>query len=350
MPHNSMAAIAPFAIASSISRSHLSHRYGTENSPSSRSSRIPCVCKSSLAVPGPSKQMTIFQLKTDNPVNVEVTLRADSDRLLSHAAAESVCHVGREISKQTELPFGLDARLLPNHVAIIMDGNSRWAERRGLSPCAGHEAGAMALKEVVRLSCLWGIRALTVFAFSTENWLRPQGEVSFLMQLFEDVLRKELANFVNENIQVRIIGDIRRFPKPLQALIGELEKSTGQNSGLKFSVAIGYSGRDDIVQACKRIGAKIKGGQLKPEDITESLVENELGTSWIGDAQNPDLLIRTSGEQRLSNFLLWQLAYTELFFLDACWPEVDEAHYAEALLSYQRRNRRYGRRSHTQIL
>lgn len=353
------------------------------------------VCTSKLAKCGDLAQPKSVPLGTISP--------EDSDRLLSHARAESVClvspnqtesprdpqsvlHVSpklREVQlleptchdspnprelpepichvspeqrepleitcqvspKERELPHGLDARLLPRHVAIIMDGNSRWAERRGLSRYAGHEAGVRALKEVVRLSCEWGIQALTVFAFSTENWHRPKVEVSFLMQLFQKVVRQELAGFVKDSIQVHIIGDIKRLPEPLQSLILEVEQKTAQNTGLKLTVAVGYSGRYEIVEACKRIAANVQQGNLKPEDITESHVDKELGTSWLEDTRNPDLLIRSSGEQRLSNFLLWQLAYTELFFMDACWPEVDETHYTNALLFYQRRNRRYGTRS-----
>ncbi|KAI5075966.1 hypothetical protein GOP47_0008031 [Adiantum capillus-veneris] len=243
-----------------------------------------------------------------------------------------------------ELPHGLDAHLLPRHVAIIMDGNSRWADTRGLSCAAGHEAGAKSLKEIVRLSCEWGLAALTVFAFSTENWHRGQVEISILMQLFQNVLTEEVDTLVKENIEVRVIGDTQRFPLPLQSLIHKVQQKTANNTGLKFTVAASYSGRYDIVQACQRVAANVQQGKLNPKDITERHLEDQLGTSWIGDIRNPDLLIRTSGEQRLSNFLLWQLAYTELFFMDVMWPDVDEVHYANALLYFQRRHRRYGRR------
>ncbi|KAH7291107.1 hypothetical protein KP509_29G000700 [Ceratopteris richardii] len=243
-----------------------------------------------------------------------------------------------------QLPHGLDSLLLPRHVAIIMDGNSRWAERRGLSRAAGHEAGSRSLKKIVQLSCEWGISALTVFAFSMENWERGEVEISILMQLFQKVLIEELDNFVKENIQVRFIGDMQRLPSPLQSLIQKVQQKTSENTGLKLTVATSYSGRHDIIQACQHIATNVQQGKLSPQDITEDCLDEHLGTSWIGDIRNPDLLIRTSGEQRLSNFLLWQLAYTELFFIDAMWPDIDENLYAGALLYYQMRSRRYGRR------
>lgn len=242
------------------------------------------------------------------------------------------------------LPYGLDPHSMPKHVAIIMDGNSRWAEKRGLPATAGHEAGRRALNEVVKLSCKWGIKILTVFAFSTDNWHRPKTEISFLMDLFQIVLKEELENFNRENIRLSVIGDVSKLPNSLQMSIAEAEHSTKHNSQLNLIVGLSYSGRNDILQACQRLARQVEDGLLKPTDITESLFEKELKTSCAGGLGSPDLLIRTSGEQRLSNFLLWQLAYTELFFTDSLWPEFGEAQYAEALCSFQCRERRFGKR------
>eukprot|EP00249_Psilotum_nudum_P013216 c24221_g1_i2 orf=409-1569(-) len=271
--------------------------------------------------------------------------------LEKRSSLESADSYRREILNDVDvnagLPYGLNKKLLPRHVAIIMDGNSRWAQRKGWPVSAGHEAGVRVLREVMRMSCEWGIQVLTVFAFSAENWFRPQVEVRFLMNLFEKVLKEELPNFVKENIQVHVIGDVAQVPKSLQGLITFVEKRTEGNTGLKLIVAVGYGGRRDIVKACQQVAAQVEKGLLKPEDITESILDDRLETSWIGEVKNPDLLIRTSGEQRLSNFLLWQLAYTELVFVDSFWPEFGETQYANALLSYQQRLRRFGRRVNT---
>lgn len=307
-------------------------------------------------VPALKKCHGQIAMKLASPVRLIFSEKAQPSKPHQANISSHICHASplhtTELSPaffgvkslHRELPHGLDADLLPSHVAIIMDGNSRWAERKGVSCSSGHEAGAKSLKSIVRLSCDWGLAALTVFAFSTENWQRGQVEVSILMQLFQRVLTEELDTFVKENIQVRVIGDAKRFPLPLRSLIQKLQQKTAHNTGLKFTVAASYSGRYDIVQACQRVATNVQQGKLKPEDITELHVEEQLGTSWMGDVRNPDLLIRTSGEQRLSNFLLWQLAYTELFFMDVMWPDVDEVHYANALLYFQSRNRRFGTR------
>ncbi|CAD6229048.1 unnamed protein product [Miscanthus lutarioriparius] len=201
------------------------------------------------------------------------------------------------------LAAGLRAELLPRHVAVVMDGNSRWARARGLPSAAGHEAGRRVLEEVVRLSRAWGVRALTAFAFSHENWSRP----------------KKTAR--------------------------EAEEATRNNSRLDLTLAISYSWRRDIVQACRNLAQKVRDKLLKPEDIDESLFADELETSHANELPDyPDLLIRTSGELRLSNFLLWQSAYAELFFTDTLWPDFGEADYLEALVSFQSRDRRFGLR------
>ncbi|CAN5974540.1 unnamed protein product [Sphagnum jensenii] len=232
---------------------------------------------------------------------------------------------------------------MPRHVAIIMDGNSRWAERQGWPASVGHEAGVRALKEVVKLSQKWGIEVLTVFAFSTENWLRPKTEVGFLMELFERVFQEQLNAMPDENIQVRCVGDLSMLPASLRKIIATLEEATQHNTGLKLSVAVSYSGRQDIVGACQRLMARVQNGEMSPEDLTEAAIDEELKTSWVGEGRNPDLLIRTSGEQRISNFMLWQTAYSEFLFVDSLWPDFGEAQLKDALLEYQKRNRRFGK-------
>ncbi|GJN17112.1 hypothetical protein PR202_gb04154 [Eleusine coracana subsp. coracana] len=240
------------------------------------------------------------------------------------------------------LPGGLRAESLPRHVAVVMDGNARWARARGLPSAAGHEAGRRALEEMVRLSRAWGVRALTAFAFSHENWSRPKVEVDFLMRLFERVIQDSVAEFLREGIRLRVIGDTSRLPVSLQKTAREAEEATRDNSQLDLTLAISYSGRRDIVQACRKLAEKVRSKQLRPEDIDESLFADELETSPAGEFPYPDLLIRTSGELRLSNFLLWQSAYAELFFTDTLWPDFGEADYLEALVSFQSRDRRFG--------
>ncbi|KAK1264913.1 Dehydrodolichyl diphosphate synthase 2 [Acorus gramineus] len=242
------------------------------------------------------------------------------------------------------LPEGLMRERMPRHVAMIMDGNGRWAMSRGLPVSAGHQAGFRALKEAVRLTCRWGIPFLTVFAFSDDNWLRSEVEVDFLLRLFEGVLRENIEEFVREGIRFSIIGDSSKLPKTLQDLANYAVQITRNNSRLGLSVAMSYSGRNDIVQACKKIAQKVKDGLLQPEDITELTVAQSLETNNSIDCPYPDLLIRTSGELRLSNFLLWQSAYTELFFAQSLWPDFGEAEYLEALHAFQNRKRRFGRR------
>eukprot|EP00258_Populus_trichocarpa_P048672 XP_024464691.1 dehydrodolichyl diphosphate synthase 2 isoform X1 [Populus trichocarpa] len=255
------------------------------------------------------------------------------------------------------LPEGLLREAMPRHVAVIMDGNARWARQRGfIALSAGHEAGARSLRELVELCCDWGVRVLTVFAFSYDNWIRPkvsslpslflsfvQVEVDFLMSLFERMLKSELDNFVRQGARVSTIGDSSRLSESLKKLISDVEEKTKDNSRLHLIVAVSYSGKYDVTQACKSIAQKVKDGTVQLEDIDESLLEQELETN-CAEYPCPDLLIRTSGELRISNFLLWQLAYTELFFAEALWPDFGKAEFIEALTSYQQRQRRYGGR------
>lgn len=242
------------------------------------------------------------------------------------------------------LPEGLLREAMPRHVAVIMDGNARWARQRGfIALSAGHEAGARSLRELVELCCDWGVRVLTVFAFSYDNWIRPKVEVDFLMSLFERMLKSELDNFIRQGARVSTIGDSSRLSESLKKLIRDVEEKTKDNSRLHLIVAVSYSGKYDVTQACKSIAQKVKDGTVQLEDIDESLLEQELETN-CAEYPCPDLLIRTSGELRISNFLLWQLAYTELFFAEALWPDFGKAEFIEALTSYQQRQRRYGGR------
>ncbi|KAG5550519.1 hypothetical protein RHGRI_015478 [Rhododendron griersonianum] len=239
------------------------------------------------------------------------------------------------------LPAGMRREAMPEHVAVIMDGNRRWARTRGLPAVAGYEAGLRALKGMVQLCCRWGIRVLTVFAFSSDNWLRPKVEVGFLMRLLERGMKGEVNNFMRDNIRFSCIGDPSKLPDPVKELITYAEERTKHNSGLQLIVAVSYSGKYDIVQACQSIALKVKDGVIEPEDINEFLIEQELQTN-CAEIPNPDLLIRTSGELRVSNFLLWQLAYTELYFTRSHWPDFGETEFLMALRSFQQRQRRYG--------
>ncbi|XP_073157330.1 cis-prenyltransferase 4, chloroplastic-like [Henckelia pumila] len=242
------------------------------------------------------------------------------------------------------LPPGLREESMPSHVAVIMDGNRRWARMRGLPSGSGYEAGARALRRLVELCCKWGIRVLTVFAFSSDNWVRPKMETNFLMGLLERGLRNELQHLIREKVRISLVGDCTKLPKPLQALLSEAAETTKNNSQLHLILAVNYSGQNDLVQACQNIAQKVKDGLIEPEDIDKFLLESELETNCT-DFPNPDLLIRTSGELRISNFLLWQLAYTELYFANSLWPDFGEDEFVKALLSFQQRQRRYGGRS-----
>ncbi|XP_038970274.1 cis-prenyltransferase 4, chloroplastic-like [Phoenix dactylifera] len=243
-----------------------------------------------------------------------------------------------------KLPSGVRREMLPRHVAVIMDGNSRWARTKGLPTWAGHEAGYRSLQEMVKLSCRWGIRVLTVFAFSFENWLRPKVEVDFLMVLIEGALKENIKYYLSEGIRVRIIGDSSRLPNSLQKIAKETQEKTETNSRLELNIAVSYSGRKDITQACQKIAWKVQHGLLDSADISESLIDQELETNRSNEFPCPDLLIRTGGELRLSNFLLWQSAYTELFFTKTLWPDFGEPEYIEVLCSFQERERRFGQR------
>ncbi|MBE9051536.1 isoprenyl transferase [Nostocales cyanobacterium LEGE 11386] len=238
------------------------------------------------------------------------------------------------------LPPDLKRELLPKHVAVIMDGNGRWAKRQGLPRIMGHKRGVDALKDLLRCCRDWGIQALTAYAFSTENWKRPQEEVDFLMTLFQRVLRQELREMVEENVQIQFVGNLPALPLSLQQEISRSMAETQHNRGIRFSVATNYGGRQEILQACRAIAEKVQQGVLKPDEIDEELFERHLYTAGITD---PDLLIRTSGEMRLSNFLLWQMAYGEIYITDTLWPDFDRNEFHRALYAYQQRERRFGK-------
>ncbi|MBD2568538.1 isoprenyl transferase [Anabaena lutea] len=246
-------------------------------------------------------------------------------------------------TKHTELqylPPDLKKELLPQHVAVIMDGNGRWAKRQGLPRIMGHKAGVDAIKDLLRCCKDWGIKALTVYAFSTENWKRPQEEVEFLMTLFQRVLRQELREMVEENVQIQFVGNLQALPKALQEEISRSMAETKDNRSIRFTVATNYGGRQEIVQACRAIALKVQQGLLQPEEISEEVFESHLYTAGVAD---PDLLIRTSGEMRLSNFLLWQMAYGEIYITDTLWPDFDRVEFHRALSVYQQRERRFGK-------
>lgn len=233
----------------------------------------------------------------------------------------------------------LYAERLPKHVAIIMDGNGRWAKKRKLPRSVGHRQGMEALKRTVNACGKIGIEILTVFAFSTENWSRPPKEVNFLMDLLVEYLEKEILSLNENNVKVIVSGSIDVLsPVAYKAIVDGLEL-TKDNTGLVFNIALNYGGRDDIVRASQGIARLIQENKLRAEDITPALFEKFLFTAGLSD---PDLLIRTSGEKRLSNFMLWQLAYSEIVFIDALWPDFDKQELLEALLDFQQRQRRFG--------
>ncbi len=229
--------------------------------------------------------------------------------------------------------------MVPKHIAIILDGNGRWAKKRGLPRTAGHTQGAKNIETISRAAYKMGVKYLTIYVFSTENWTRPQSEVDAIMKLLNNYLSDCLKNAKKNNMQVRIIGDKTRLSEDMQEKIAKLEEVSKQYDGLNLNVAINYGSRDEIVRATKKIATKVKDGEIDPNDITIDMISENLDTKEIPD---PDLLIRTSGEERLSNYLLWQLAYSEFYFTDVPWPDFSKKDLEEAIEEYGRRNRRYG--------
>ncbi len=228
---------------------------------------------------------------------------------------------------------------IPQHVAIILDGNGRWAKAKGLPRNYGHVEGAKTVEKICEEAYKMGIQYLTVYAFSTENWNRPQDEVDALMKLLRNYMKNCLKTAEKNRMCVRIIGDVSRLDEDLQEKIAELEEATRNNDGLHFQVAINYGGRDEITRAVRKIAAKVATGEVKPEDVTEEMINGHLDTWNLPD---PDLLIRTCNEQRISNFLPWQLAYTEFYFTPVAWPDFTKEELLRAVEAYNHRDRKYG--------
>ena len=233
----------------------------------------------------------------------------------------------------------LDKERIPEHIAIIMDGNGRWATKKGLPRSFGHNKGVSVLKEIIKVSKNIDCKVLTVYAFSTENWIRPSKEVDFLINLFEKVLKKEISEIHQESIKIKFIGDLSPLPNSLKLLIKSSEALTNNNKKFTLNICINYGGRQEIVKAAKEIAIKSSQGKIKLSDIDEQLFNSELLTKGSKD---PELLIRTSGEKRISNFLLWQLAYSEIYITDVLWPDFTEREFLKAIIDYQSRNRRFG--------
>lgn len=236
-----------------------------------------------------------------------------------------------------DIPVAADNR--PRHVAIIMDGNNRWAKAHRLTGVAGHKAGVEAVKAVVETCAREGVEVLTLFAFSSENWRRPKDEVSALMRLFLIALEREVRKLHRNNLRLRIIGDRSAFSPVLQEHMAKAEALTADNTGMTLVIAANYGGHWDITQATRQVAEKVRAGTLEPSDITDDLIQQHLS---IGELPMPDLMIRTAGEQRISNFLLWHLAYTEFYFSDVYWPDFKVEEMKAALAAYARRQRRFG--------
>ena len=228
---------------------------------------------------------------------------------------------------------------VPQHVAIILDGNGRWAKSKGMPRNYGHAQGSKNVEKICEEAWRMGIKYLTVYAFSTENWNRPKEEVNALMKLLRNYMKTCLKTAAKNDMKVRVIGDITRLDEDIRSRILELEEATKNNGGLNFQIAINYGSRDEITRAVRTLAEDVKEGKLMPEEVNEACIERYLDTHDIPD---PDLLIRTSGEQRLSNYLLWQLAYTEFYFTDVPWPDFSKQELEKAIEQYNRRDRRYG--------
>lgn len=233
----------------------------------------------------------------------------------------------------------LDKDNMPRHIAIIMDGNGRWAKQRKLPRTMGHKAGVETIRRIIKETHILGIKYLTLYAFSTENWKRPKDEVSALMKLLVEYLRSELQELNENGVVIKILGDINMLPKDAQIEVKEAIELTKNNTGVVLNIAFNYGGRDEIIRAVKLVSNDVKSGKLNIEDIDEKALEKYLYTNGAPD---PDLIIRPSGEQRISNFLLWQCAYSEFWYSNVCWPDFKEEHLHEAIYDYQHRDRRYG--------
>ena len=241
----------------------------------------------------------------------------------------------------------IDKKYLPRHIAIIMDGNGRWAEEQGEDRLFGHFHGVESVRNIVEGSAELGIEYLTLYAFSTENWERPESEVVGLMELLVTTIRKEVETLIKNNIQLHIIGDINKLPENARKELSEAIEITGKSTGLNLVMALSYSGRWDILNAVKNIAQKVKKGDMGVEEIDQHIFGQHLCTDGIPD---PELIIRTSGEFRISNFLLYQLAYSELYFTNVLWPDFRKENLYEAIMDYQNRERRFGKTSNQMII
>ena len=241
--------------------------------------------------------------------------------------------------KNNDLAKQIDKHRVPEHIAIIMDGNGRWATNKGLPRSFGHNKGVGVLKEIIKASKKLGCKVLTVYAFSTENWTRPTKEVDFLINLFSEVLRNEIEEIHEELIKIKFIGDLTPFPETLKEIIFNSEYLTKNNNTFLLNVCLNYGGRQEIVKVAKQLALKSLNGEINPSEVNEELFNSELLTQGIKD---PELLIRTSGEKRISNFLLWQLAYSEIYISEVLWPDFNEFEFLKAIIDYQSRNRRFG--------
>jgi undecaprenyl diphosphate synthase len=233
----------------------------------------------------------------------------------------------------------IDPNNLPEHIAVIMDGNGRWAKKRGLPRNTGHSEGSKALQRIVEYAESIGIKYFTVYAFSTENWTRPKSEVDGLMSLLLDYLKNADKTLAGKNTKIVIVGDIDGLPEDVKTEARRVMKKTENNRGLQLNIALNYGGRQDIVHAAKSLAEDVAAGKINIDNIN---IEEFSTRLYTGDIPDPDLIIRTSGEQRLSNFLLWQSAYTEFWFIKVLWPDFKKAHLEQAIIDYQKRNRRFG--------
>lgn len=240
------------------------------------------------------------------------------------------------------MEHNLDLTKLPQHIALIMDGNGRWAKQQGLMRVRGHEKGAKAVRQTVEICAELGVKNLTLYAFSTENWKRPKLEVETLMKLLVSSLRKELKTLQKNNISLRAVGALDLLPTSAQTELNEVIKATENNNHMNLTLALSYGSREELISVFKKVATQVQNGSMQLEDINDDVVQSHLYTHFLPDV---DLLIRTSGEHRISNFLLWQIAYAELYFTDVLWPDFRKEHLLEALQNYQDRERRFGKTS-----
>lgn len=240
------------------------------------------------------------------------------------------------------LPTDIDPDNVPQHVAIIMDGNGRWAKKRLMPRVAGHKAGMENVKVITKAASRMGVKVLTLYAFSTENWKRPNDEVHYLMQLPVDFFGAFMPELIAENVQVQVMGNLEALPAKTQQAARDAMADTAQNTGMILNFALNYGSRDEIQQAVQQIAKDAVSGKIEPESIDDDLISQYLMTGFLGQYADPELLIRTSGEERISNFLLWQIAYSELVFVDEFWPDFTPTVFEQSILTYQHRNRRFG--------